>query len=165
MQMLQTIVSIVSIFSWDRFQNWQTWKTEIYHYCNFDKMCFERKVQLKRADDLFSRRESSMKNFCNRYFLFNASFACMQRRFFDYTAYSRCARPQWHFTRGGARQFCNLRTRRHVSVRTSFTISRALFRPFDIPPLNKANRLSIKDIFLLLHRIDMWRITFRIPDA
>lgn len=85
MQMLQTIV-LIKGFSWDRFQNWQTWKTEIYHYCNVYKTSFEKKVQLKGADDLFLRRESSMKNLCNRYFSFHASFACMQRRFFDYTA-------------------------------------------------------------------------------
>lgn len=81
MQMLDYFINVGSFL---RSFSKLTEKQEFTIVVTFTK-CALRKVQLKGAYDLFLRRESSMKNLCNRYFSFNASFACMQRRFFDYT--------------------------------------------------------------------------------
>jgi len=70
--------------------------------------------------------------------------------------------------RGGARPFCNSRTRRRVSVRTSFTISRALFAR-SIPSLKRVRVCDVceaiafkyqRHIFPLSRRIDVC-VTFR----
>lgn len=128
------------------------WETETY----FDKMRFEKSaIKMGRAICFFrAARESSMKNLCNRYFSFGASFACMQRRFFDYIRHSPVlARPRSHFTRDGRfaiRELADTFPREG----TSFTISRALFAYADRSislPLNKAIALSIKDIFSPFH--------------
>lgn len=77
----------------------------------------------------------------------------MQKRFLDYTGWSRRAPVTLYEAVRAA--FCNSRTRRRVSVRTSFAISCA--RSLDIPAAVKRAvlALTLKDTFLLsrtLHR-------------
>lgn len=171
MQLLRTIV-LIKGFSSDQFSELtQTCKTEIYHYCNFHKTSFEKKSAIKRGRTIYFRAAKvQWKISVIDTFRFNANCLHAKKVLWLYGVVPVRAAPVTLYERrryAAVLQFENSPTR--FRERTSFTISRALFasdRSISLP-LNKANRFKYQRYIspFALHRTDVWRITFRIPDA